>query len=196
MTNDFDQIASRLAACNLPTFDVTGRAPAAVALVLRQGSDGMEMLFIQRATHELDPWSGHLAFPGGRLEQGEEPRQAAEREVMEEIGLDLSRACYLGRLTEISGMTLPVRVACFVYGINGSCAAPVPNEEVHSVFWVSLSCLTAPERHVTATVHFDASDHEVPAIQLPQAHTPVLWGLTYRFVVQFLETCCQLSAGR
>lgn len=186
----YDQIISRLAADYTATCVFEGRARAAVALILRQGANGMEMLFIQRSTHELDPWSGHLAFPGGRLEPGEEPRQAAEREVMEEISLDLSRACYLGGLIEISGRTLPVQVACFVYAVDGYCAEPVLNEEVYSAFWIRVSDLIAPERHVTATVHFDDSDHEVPAIQLPQANTPVLWGLTYRLVVQFLETCC------
>ena len=195
---DYRQIITSLVSQHEEICIPDGRAPAAVALILRQGCNGLEILFIQRAAHELDPWSGHLAFPGGRLEPGEEPRQAAEREVMEEIGLDLSSARYLGRLTEVSGMTLPVRVACFVYGVDGCGAAPVLNEEVYSAFWIRFEDLIAPERHITATVHFDDSDHEVPAIQLPQANTPVLWGLTYRLVVQFLETCCghELEADR
>ena len=45
-------------------------ARAAVALVFREGRDGLELLFIKRAEHERDPWSGHIGFPGGRSEPG------------------------------------------------------------------------------------------------------------------------------
>ena len=39
---------------------------AAVAIMVREGSDATEMLMIRRATREGDPWSGHMGFPGGR----------------------------------------------------------------------------------------------------------------------------------
>src|SRR5687767_9515898 len=38
---------------------------AAVALILRDGKAGIELLFIRRAEHPQDPWSGQMAFPGG-----------------------------------------------------------------------------------------------------------------------------------
>ncbi|HSD27317.1 MAG TPA: CoA pyrophosphatase, partial [Vicinamibacteria bacterium] len=52
---------------------VAGGAPrAAVALVLRDGGPGgIELLRIRRAEHDLDPWSGHVGFPGGRAEPGD-----------------------------------------------------------------------------------------------------------------------------
>src|SRR5258706_15931093 len=43
---------------------------AAVALILRDGPQGIEVLFIRRAEHPQDPWSGQMAFPGGRAEPG------------------------------------------------------------------------------------------------------------------------------
>src|SRR6185369_3871770 len=88
MLLSFDHINSLLARQRLEQPPVVGsRVPAAVAMILRQGPGGLEMLFIERAEHENDPWSGNLAFPGGKVEPGEEPRQAAERETLEEIGL-------------------------------------------------------------------------------------------------------------
>ncbi len=42
---------------------------AAVAAVVRQAGDGVEVLFIHRAEDPKDPWSGHMAFPGGRVER-------------------------------------------------------------------------------------------------------------------------------
>ena len=55
---------------------------AAVACLLQKLPDGsLECLFITRAAHPGDPWSGDVAWPGGRLEKGETELQAAIREV-------------------------------------------------------------------------------------------------------------------
>ena len=63
---------------------------AAVALVLREGPEGPELLVIKRSETERDHWSGHLALPGGRVEPGDENLLAtAVRETLEEVGLDL-----------------------------------------------------------------------------------------------------------
>jgi len=183
----FERIAHLLARLRPDDPPDDGRTRAAVAMILRHGSDDMEMLFIERTAYEHDPWSGNLAFPGGKVEPGEAPRQAAERETGEEIGLDLGVVPCLGRLTDIAGMHLPVRVSCFVYGIDGMQGEPVLNNEVSDAFWVRLADLTATERHVIAPVRFAEETFDVPAIRLPQPGKPVLWGLTYRLAMQFLE---------
>src|SRR5437870_1501228 len=77
---------------------VTCTRRAAVAIVLRDGASGIEVLFIHRAEHPDDPWSGHMAFPGGRAEDGEPPVLTAMRESAEEVGLDLGEAELLGGL--------------------------------------------------------------------------------------------------
>ena len=56
----------RPALLDLPTY-----TQAAVALVLRAETDGLVMLFIERASLPDDPWSGDLGFPGGKVEEGE-----------------------------------------------------------------------------------------------------------------------------
>ena len=86
------------------------RGRAAVAMIVRVLPGDLEILFIERATDVRDPWSGHLAFPGGKVESGEQARQAAERETREEIGLALESERYLGRMSDIVGANLPVRV--------------------------------------------------------------------------------------
>lgn len=164
-----------------------GRTRAAVAMILREVPDDLEILFIERATDVRDPWSGHLAFPGGKVEPGEQARQAAERETQEEIGLDLGTEGYLGRMSDIIGANLPVRVSCFAYGVVTASLQPVVSPEVRDVFWVKLSDLLRPERNQMATVGFSGTSLNVPAIVMPQSGKPVLWGLTYRLVMQFLE---------
>jgi 8-oxo-dGTP pyrophosphatase MutT (NUDIX family) len=156
-------------------------------MILREVAGDLELLFIERATDSNDPWSGHLAFPGGKVEQGELARQAAERETREEIGLTLESERYLGRMSDIVGANLPVRVSCFAYAVVTNDVNPVVSPEVRDVFWVRLADIRDPDRHRMALVGFSGKSLEVPAIILPQQDKPVLWGITYRLVMQFLE---------
>jgi 8-oxo-dGTP pyrophosphatase MutT (NUDIX family) len=163
------------------------RRHAAVAMILRDAPHGPEILFIERARHESDPWSGDLGFPGGKIEaEDDEPRRAAERETLEEIGLDLQEACYLGRLDDLAGAHLPVVISCFVYetGQTGSFSL---SEEVAEVFWVPLRTLVDPRRHRLTTVFFRGERLQRPAIDLRGPEGTVLWGITYRLVCQFLQ---------
>lgn len=175
--------------------DTNGRTRASVALILRQMTDDMEILFIQRAAHEKDPWSGHIAFPGGKWEPGELVCQTAHRETLEEIGMDLRNALYLGRLSDIVGTNLPIWVSCCVYGMGQGEYVPVPSDEVSDVFWTRLSDVRDRRRHHLAPVAFGEKSFEVPAIKLPGEGKPVLWGITYRLVMQFLELLDTLDQG-
>lgn len=161
---------------------------ASVALVLRASATGPEVLFIERAQHEGDPWSGDLGFPGGKVEKEDgEERRAAERETLEEIGLGLEGARYLGRLSDISGVHFPVRVSCFVYGLTAPSAVFSLSAEVRTFFWVPLANLLDSERHLTAPVHFSGKRLDSPAIRILEPGNIPLWGITYRLVMQFLQ---------
>jgi hypothetical protein len=77
-------------------------------------------------------------------------------------------------------------VSCFVYGV-GDHPRFVYSHEIRDAFWMSLAGLTSPEGHIMARVRFDGKNLERPAIHFPQPGKPVLWGITYRFVMEFLE---------
>jgi len=120
-------------------------AHAAVAIILRENSaaNEQEILIIQRAEHPQDPWSGHLGFPGGRLEPHDpSPERAAVRETREELGLCLdASARLLGGLSEIRARSLsrlmPLSIFPFVYEL----VKPAPlnrNGEVVKACWIPL----------------------------------------------------------
>jgi 8-oxo-dGTP pyrophosphatase MutT (NUDIX family) len=187
MTTTIEDIRQRLAGRTPRLLTDDSKTQAAVALVLHQGSDALRLLFIERSKREGDPWSGHIAFPGGKVEACDrDPRSAAERETLEEIGLDLGGATYLGRFDDLTGLTLPVLVSGFVFAVEKP-GALVLNDEVREAFWRTLEELADAERWIEHRVHYGGADHVHAAIDVLGPGRPLLWGLTYRFVVQLLQ---------
>jgi 8-oxo-dGTP pyrophosphatase MutT (NUDIX family) len=185
-----EDIESRLAAYRPRLVDeVDGRQRAAVALILRRSERGAELLFIERALREGDPWSGHMAFPGGRLDPGDpSERDAAERETLEEVGLSLARSNYLGRLDDLEGRpALPAGglvVSAHVYHTPDP--DPLrPNHEVRQAFWFPLADLQSSRRHVVYP-HARYEGRELPGILVGVPDRHIVWGLTYRFLDVFL----------
>jgi len=180
-------VRDALAAHRVTLLPDDGKTRAAVALVIREAPRDVELLFIERAKRDDDPWSGHLAFPGGRAEERDRTvRDTAERETLEEIGLDLASAACLGRLDDITGTMAPVVLSGFVYGIEKPGALRL-SPEVQDAFWVPLDELLNGDRHTRYRRRHQGAERMYPAIDLLGPGRPILWGLTYRFVWQFLK---------
>ena len=167
-----------------PVLRPRGGERAAVALLLHQSAEQEpRLLLIERARREGDPWSGDLAFPGGRMEPGDaDERAAAERETAEEVGLDLAAACFLGRLDDMSASLLPITVAAFVYAVESETLPAVSlSDEVTEAFWIPLPHLFDRGRLREHRLRRDAAEHRFPALDLLGPGRPLLWGLSYRF---------------
>jgi len=162
------------------TADVSSKA--AVALVLREAQAGLELLFIHRAEHPSDPWSGQMAFPGGRAEDGDAAlRETAVRETAEEIGIDLRRSGELmGALDETRAVSrmrpVDLSISPFVFRLRD---APEPrlSDEVRSVHWVPLDDLLGSRLRGLMDYPFDGQPVKFPCFHV-QGRT--IWGLTYR----------------
>jgi 8-oxo-dGTP pyrophosphatase MutT (NUDIX family) len=155
---------------------------AAVAAVFREARSGLELLFMRRAEHENDPWSGHISFPGGRAEPGEEDLLAtAVRETAEETRLDLHRdAELLGALDEIRAMArgrpMDLTITPFVFRLHRHLDG-TPNHEVVSLHWLPLERLLDPDCRSTMELSHGQSTLRVPCLRIGEL---VIWGLTYR----------------
>jgi 8-oxo-dGTP pyrophosphatase MutT (NUDIX family) len=160
---------------------------AAVAMILREGGRGLETLFIRRAEHPEDPWSGQMGFPGGRAEAGDaDLTGTAVRETAEEIGIDLGlEAELLGGLDEIRAMARmrPVDLAItpFVFRLHAP-VKPCLSGEVVAIHWLGLDDLLDPAHRTSMDYR-----HEGTLLQFPctKVGDVVIWGLTYRMLTGF-----------
>ena len=168
---------------------------AAVALVLREGPAGPELLVIKRSEAEHDHWSGHMALPGGRVEPEDENLLAtAARETFEEVGLDpraggeaLAR---LGTVRPQSPFAPRVSVTPFVfvappeYHAAGGSRELLLSEEVAAAFWVPVDELKRGGRSAVFRMAFAGVEREWPAY--PSQHG-LIWGITERILTEFLS---------
>lgn len=163
---------------------------AAVAAVLREDAEhNIEVLFIKRASSEQDRWSGHIAFPGGRVDpQDESTRNAAMRETQEELALTLRDDDYLGRLSDVMtishGKRSPMVVSPYVFKAEGDVTL-TQNYEVADAFWVPLSFLVDKTNVSEMTWEKSGVPVKMPCINIKPDYC--LWGLTYRMVRELTE---------
>lgn len=162
------------------------KRPASVALVLRPGEKGLEALFIRRAEHDDDPWSGHMALPGGSKEASDESVEAtARRETWEEVGLELSPEQRLGRLSDITGGRLEwfdMALSAFVYYVEDHPILTPCETEVAETVWVPLHFLMDAANVGEFLWELDPDKRLFPAFHFGPY---TIWGLTYRIIAEF-----------
>jgi 8-oxo-dGTP pyrophosphatase MutT (NUDIX family) len=197
----FDEVARCMAAYRGKSLPREGMQVASVALLLRNFDSGLEVFFIERSKREGDPWSGHMAFPGGRKDvQDTSERATAERETFEEVGIRLDGASHLGMLDDLSGRAEVSRnmvVSAHVYHVPEPGEIVIDEREVASAFWFPLAGLLEPEIHVQLSQRYGERTVEFPGIAVGEPGRHVVWGLTYRFLEIFLELIGRpLPSGR
>ena len=162
---------------------------AAVAIALWEHSGVLQVLFIERASRDGDPWSGHMAFPGGRVDDTDaSPQAAAQRETLEEVGLSLAGCELLGQLDDSPGLPGTARelvVSAFVFHVTEP-QPLVPNHEVRQTFWFPVESLLDSQLHVEHRV-VRGTRTNFPGILVGEPGRHVVWGLTYRFLESFLQ---------
>jgi 8-oxo-dGTP pyrophosphatase MutT (NUDIX family) len=156
-------------------------------MVLRPGDDGLAALFIRRAEHPHDFWSGHVAFPGGRAESGETSIETAVRETAEEVGLDLRlHGEMLGGLDEIQavgrGRAMALSIRPWVFALREPPPPFTLSDEVASAHWVPLRDLLDPARRAPFPYVYEGTELVLPSIRVGGL---TIWGLTYMMIADF-----------
>ena len=187
---DVARLARRLAARSGRQLEAEGAARyAAIALVLRLGAAGEpELLMIKRAEFEQDPWSGHIACPGGRMDPTDRDLEhTAIRETWEETGVDIAaHGQTLGTLDDISPRTpaLPPLVIRPFVAVVESDVTLIASLEVAEAFWVPLSAIRETTSWVRAMVRIRNVGEREEDVFRHGDYT--VWGLTHRALVQFV----------
>jgi 8-oxo-dGTP pyrophosphatase MutT (NUDIX family) len=155
---------------------------AAVAAIFRERAGQSELLLIERAERAGDPWSGHMALPGGRRAPGEELLATAIRETYEEIGLELNASSLIGVLPAEDatgrGSAQALSIHPFVFVLEGEPTFAL-NHEVKEVLWTPLHPLVTGQRDTIKRVVHEGYPWELPGWEVSGR---VVWGLTYRML--------------
>ncbi len=158
---------------------------AAVALIFRDGEQGSEVLLMQRAKHERDPWSGQMSFPGGKIDPEDvDPKATAVREAQEEVGVDLRDADFVGQLDDLYGLKVDdvfsVHVSCFVFKPRRALSL-VANEEVADMVWMPISMLS-DRSNAHNYKHPKDPALSMPGVMIDERKEQILWGLSLRMM--------------
>lgn len=187
---NLDLIRARLQLHAPPETPTDGKyRHAAVAVILHENAAGTEILFIQRAERHGDPWSGHMAFPGGHADASDHSLiHTAVRETIEEIGLDLSRhAVSIGRIEhqETPPGVRPTAMAItpYVFHLHHKPSELSLSDEVADVVWTPLHPLLRGESHQRLPRQGRNGYGDFPGYALNPKH--FVWGMTYRMLHTF-----------
>ncbi|MFT6097952.1 MAG: 8-oxo-dGTP pyrophosphatase MutT (NUDIX family) [Arenicella sp.] len=163
---------------------------AAVSIILRDGEHGTELLMMQRAKHENDPWSGQMSFPGGKIEREDaDSKAAAVREAFEEVGAELTDDDFIGQLDDLYGLKIndvfSVHIACFVFKPQRELDL-LANYEVADMVWLPISVL---DDRANAFDYKHPKDPalSMPAVMIDQSKGQILWGLSLRMLANLHE---------
>lgn len=188
-----------------PETDEGDPARAAVAIILRatppshasratSHEPSLEILLIQRAERDGDPWSGQIALPGGRRQSDDATLQdTAVRETLEETGIDLGHhGIVLGTLDELRPRTPvlpPIIVTPFVAVAPAGVTLQI-SDELADAFWAPWSTFANPVRVDKSTVTVRGAAWKVSSYVVGER---VVWGMTERMLRQLAERLNSLS---
>lgn len=162
---------------------------SAVAMILQVRDGELHILMIKRAEREGDPWSGHMAFPGGRMDKDDANGFAvAVRETAEEVGLELGPGdVCIGRLSDLKARprrgTLGMVVSPFVFRLEREVEF-TPNHEVAEVVWVPLEFLLDADNREKMTWKFKGLELPVPCYMYGGR---CIWGLSLMMLDELMD---------
>lgn len=161
---------------------------SAVALVLQVRAGQLHILMIKRAERKGDPWSGHMAFPGGRMDKTDANGFAvATRETREEVDLTLHTDECIGRLSDVhtrpGQLALGMAVSPFVFHLEREVQLQ-PNYEVAETVWVPMEFLLDPDNREQMTWEYKGLSFTMPCYRYEGRE---IWGLSLMMLDELMD---------
>tara|TARA_X000000368_G_C22947558_1_gene675109 strand:- start:80 stop:697 length:618 start_codon:yes stop_codon:yes gene_type:complete len=160
-----------------------------------------EVLLIQRAKNENDPWSGHMAFPGGRYQNSDESiLNTAVRETLEEIGFDikkefsnfeLTRNNIIPRLSDVETLKILEKITVvtpFLFGLEKKPKIKM-NKEVDQFFWVPLRFFLNSKNRKLRNFNINGQEIQLPCYFYKHK---IIWGITLSMIDEITRQIDQL----
>ncbi|MDR7254676.1 8-oxo-dGTP pyrophosphatase MutT (NUDIX family) [Nocardioides sp. BE266] len=134
-----------------------------------------ELLLTERA-HHMRSHPGQVSFPGGSLDEGETPVEAALREAYEEIGLEPSEVEVFGELPELwlPPSNFAVTPILGYWKDPGEVRIASP-DEVHEIHHVAIADLLDPQHRINVR---HPSGWVGPGFLIGPDKDVILWGFT------------------
>ncbi len=167
---------------------------ASVMMILKESGQGYSLLFIKRPESDRDPFSGHMAFPGGRMESADNSKlETAIRETYEEVGINInSSGRILGSIDDVNPNNPRARnyiVTPYLSVLNEEVIIKPDSNEVERTLWVPMHHLVDDRNLGVRIVERDGREVKDYAYQYEQY---LIWGMTGRILHQFLSFSAHL----
>jgi 8-oxo-dGTP diphosphatase len=155
---------------------------AAVAIILYVSGGGFEALYVKRTCNPSDPWSGQVAFPGGRF-RGDDGDiiKTAIREVYEETSIKLSRIDILGLMEGFHPLNEPRLEVIPVVALTKSKPNVRLSSELQEYFWAPVNRLNK------GSVEVKHSNGRVECVEAYMYDGYIIWGLTARITESLIK---------
>jgi 8-oxo-dGTP pyrophosphatase MutT (NUDIX family) len=143
-----------------------------------------ELLLTERA-HHMRSHPGQVSFPGGSLDAGETPREAALREAHEEIGLEPAEIEVFGELPELwlPPSNFAVTPVLGYWRDRGQVRIASP-DEVHEIHHVAIADLLDPEHRINVR---HPSGWTGPGFLIGPDKDVILWGFTAGIIARLFS---------
>jgi 8-oxo-dGTP pyrophosphatase MutT (NUDIX family) len=192
-----DLVTRHLAAFDVTTAADTAGRSAAVAVAITDGGFGAAVgglprfdewqshatLILTKRSSKLRNHPGQWALPGGRIDAGESPEQAALREMREEVGLALEPGAIIGRLDDFitrSGFIM-TPVVVWIGPHDGLVANPAEVDSIHRIPIAEFMRADAPMLN-------EEEGNGTPVLRMPVGDSWIA-APTAAILYQFREVC-------
>ena len=185
-----EKLEKLLASRDASKLDIDGDyVHAAVMMILKDEPDGSSMLFIKRPDSESDPFSGHVAFPGGKMKEADSDKlETAVRETREEIGVDIHKSArVIGELDDVNPNNPRANtyiVTPYICVLEEDVAFTPDAREVETVLWVPVNHLRDERNFKLRLREVGGQMREDYAYNYGQY---IIWGMTGRILRQFFS---------